>query len=526
MDVANLLKMVVDVAPERVAIGPARSGMTYAELLSRAEALAGGLSGLDVEHVALVDVNSELVPQLFYGASLAGLPFAPLNYRLDDDALRAALARLAPVVVVAGEDQRERCTGIDGVTVLTASQLPTGAVEQVGPGDISVLLFTSGTSGEPKAAVLRPAHLTSYVLSTVDLLSAGEDEALLVSVPPYHIAGISSLLTSVFAGRRILMSPSFAPAVWVELAYTEAVTHAMVVPTMLGRILDVLEAEGRTLPALRHLSYGGGRMPLPVVERALRLLPHVDLVNAYGLTETSSTIAMLGPQEHREAISSDDPAVRARLGSVGRPLPGVELQIRDEDGRVLPPGEPGEIYVRGGQVSGEYLTHTATDAEGWFPTRDRGWLDAEGYLFLDGRADDVIVRGGENLSPGEIEDVLLTHPAVTDAIVFGVPDLEWGEVPVAAVVLRAPATEEELRDFVRARLRSVKTRPVCWCAGSCPTPTPVSRCAACCAPNCRRACRSRRRRPDAPDTRCGRRRAAQDRARLPGQAHRPGGGLR
>ncbi|MBL3667956.1 acyl--CoA ligase [Streptomyces sp. M2CJ-2] len=457
MDASILLRMVADAAPERVALGSARSGLTYAELLSRAETLAGGLSGLGVDHVALVDVNSETVPQLFYGAALAGLPFVPLNYRLADDALHAALARTAPAVVVVGEEQRDRCVGIDGITVLTAPQLPTGAPGRSGPGEISALLFTSGTSGEPKAAVLRPAHLVSYVLSTVDLLSAGEDEALLVSVPPYHIAGISSMLTSVFAGRRLLMLPSFDPAAWVDLADKEAVTHAMVVPTMLGRILDVLEAEGRTLPALRHLSYGGGRMPMPVVERALRLLPHVDLVNAYGLTETSSTIAVLGPQDHRDALASPDPAVRARLGSVGRPLPSVELQIRDEEGRGLPPGEPGEIYVRGEQVSGEYLTHTATDGEGWFPTRDRGWLDAEGYLFLDGRADDVIVRGGENLSPGEIEDALLAHPAVADAIVFGTPDVEWGEVPVAAVVLRAPAVETDLRDFVRARLRSAKT---------------------------------------------------------------------
>ncbi len=484
MDASILLKMVAEVAPARVAVGPARSGLTYAGLLSRAEELAGGLSGLGVDHVALVDVNSALVPQLFYGAALAGLPFVPLNYRLSDDALRAALTRIAPAVVVVGEEQRARCTGIDGVTVLTASQLPTGTPGRAGPGDISALLFTSGTSGEPKAAVLRPAHLVSYVLSTVDLLSAGEDEALLVSVPPYHIAGISSLLTSVFSGRRILMLPSFDPAAWVDLAHTEAVTHAMVVPTMLGRILDVLEAEGRTLPALRHLSYGGGRMPLPVVERALRLLPHVDLVNAYGLTETSSTIAVLGPQDHRDALASPDPAVRARLGSVGRPLPSVELQIRDDDGRVLPPGEPGEIHVRGEQVSGEYLTHTATNGDGWFPTRDRGWLDAEGYLFLDGRADDVIVRGGENLSPGEIEDALLAHPAVADAIVFGAPDIEWGEVPMAAVVLRAPAEEAELRDFVRARLRSAKTPVRVLVRDALPHTDTGKPLRACCAPNC------------------------------------------
>src|SRR5204862_148536 len=135
----------------------------------------------------------------------------------------------------------------------------------------------------------------------------------------------------------------FSPQAWIDTVVGESITHAMVVPTMLGRILDVLESSGEKLPALRHLSYGGGRMPAPVVERALRMLPHVDLVNAYGLTETSSTISVLGPSDHRDAVVSDDPDVRGRLGSVGRPLPSVEVEIRDDAGTVLGSGRPGEI---------------------------------------------------------------------------------------------------------------------------------------------------------------------------------------
>jgi len=248
----------------------------------------------------------------------------------------------------------------------------------------------------------------------------------------------------------------------VDVVTAESVTHAMVVPTMLGRILDVCAARGERLLGLRHLSYGGGRMPLPTVEQALSLLPHVDLVNGYGLTETSSTITVLGPDDHRAAIASADPTVRSRLGSVGRPLPSVEIEIRDADGRAVEAGRVGEVFVRGAQVSGEYLSHTATDPDGWFPTRDRGRLDADGYLFLDGRADDVIVRGGENLAPGEIEDALLRHPAVAAAVVVGMPDDEWGEVPVAAIVPAAPVAdvatlEAELVAHVRSLLRSART---------------------------------------------------------------------
>jgi acyl-CoA synthetase (AMP-forming)/AMP-acid ligase II len=241
----------------------------------------------------------------------------------------------------------------------------------------------------------------------------------------------------------------FEPETWVRTVQQESVTHAMVVPTMLRRILDVVERDGGGLPSLRSLAYGGGPMPLAVVERALALLPGVDLVNAYGLTETSSTITVLGPEDHRAAFASEDPAVRARLGSVGRPLPGVEVQVRDD----------GEIWVRGEQVSGEYEGRPYDLADGWFATRDTGHVDDEGFLFVHGRADDVIVRGGENLSPGEIEAVLLEHPAVADAAVVGIPHEEWGEQVVAAVVLRVgdAVSEDDLRSHVRSRLRAART---------------------------------------------------------------------
>ncbi len=325
-----------------------------------------------------------------------------------------------------------------------------------------MLLFTSGTTGEPKAAVLRHSHLTSYVISTVEFMGSAEAEAALVCVPPYHIAGISAILTGIYGGRRLVYLPSFTPEEWVGAAAAEKISHAMVVPTMLGRILDVIEAHGQKLPDLQLLSYGGGRMPPVVIERALALLPHVDFVNAYGLTETSSTVAILGPEDHRVAMSSSDPAVRRRLGSVGRPLPSLELEIRDPEGRVLPPGQSGEVYVRGDQVAGEYLHKKAIQDDGWFATNDAGWLDEAGYLFVEGRLDDVIVRGGENISPGEIEDVLRAHPAVRDVAVFGLPDDQWGERVAAVVVTRDGSRDEGgLAAWVKAKLRSTRT-PETW----------------------------------------------------------------
>lgn len=466
MHTSLILDMAADGLGDRPAVTEPGGSITYAELRERSQRLASALTGEG--SVGLIDVNSSAVAELLFAAGLAGRPFLPFNYRLDDGHLAMLIARSAPMTVFVGADHRPRAEGIDGVDVVDASERHT--LEPAADGisafpdadGVAALLFTSGTTGEPKAAVLRHRNLAAYVLSTVEFASAGASEATLVSVPPYHIAGISVVLTSVYAGRRLVYLPAFDPATWVDTVEREAVTHAMVVPTMLDRIVDEMQRTGRSLPSLRHMSYGGGRMPVPVLERAMSVLPHVDFVNAYGLTETSSTIAVLTPDDHRIAIASSDPVVRQRLGSVGRPLPSVQVEVRDPIGEAVGSGERGEIWVRGEQVSGEYLGQRAISADGWFPTRDAGHLDADGYLYVEGRLDDVIVRGAENLSPGEIEDVLREHPAVDDVAVVGIPDDEWGEVPAAVVVLRegAACDAAELQQFVRGQLRSARTPAV------------------------------------------------------------------
>jgi acyl-CoA synthetase (AMP-forming)/AMP-acid ligase II len=361
-----------------------------------------------------------------------------------------------------GREGRQVVPTEDLLADVAAPGEPDDELPSVDPDDVAVLLFTSGTTGEPKAAVLRHRHLTAYIFESVEFLGAADDDCQLVSVPPYHVAGVSAVLSSLYSGRRVVYLPGFEPDEWVRAVRDQQVTQAMVVPTMLGRILDAMDAQGEDLGSLRHASYGGGRMPVELVERAMARLPAVSFVNAYGLTETSSTISVLTPDDHREAMASDDPAIRRRLGSVGRPLPSIELKVVDADGRSLPAGEVGEVHVRGEQVAGEYLGRSVLDDEGWFPTNDAGWLDDDGFLFLDGRLDDVIVRGAENLSPGEIEDVLLAHPDVDEAAVVGIPDDEWGEAVAAAVVLvpQGAASEDELKDWVRERLRSTRTPEV------------------------------------------------------------------
>jgi fatty-acyl-CoA synthase len=463
--------LLLDIAAEAVPDRAALVGMDFASLRARAQAVAAWLTESGADQAVFVGINGNAVPLLLFASGMAGMPFVPINYRLTDDELRRLVARTAPGIVIVDDDMAARIDGVDGVQITTRSAFEARFIgapvaETVdwpeSDTDIAVLLFTSGTTGDPKAAVLRHANLTSYVMSTVEFLGSNEDQAALVSVPPYHIAGISAILTSTYGGRRIVYLPVFTPEDWVALAAKECITHAMVVPTMLDRILDVMAKTGEPLPALRALSYGGGRMPEPTIARALKALPHVDFVNAYGLTETSSTVALLGAEDHRIAIASDDPKIRRRLGSVGQPLPSLELEIRGDDGGVLSPGQSGEIYVRGEQVSGEYLHKKAVADDGWFATNDGGWLDEDGYLFVEGRLDDVIVRGGENISPGEIEDVLRAVPEIDDVAVLGLPCAQWGEKVVAVLVCSAGVIDTEaLAIKVRAQLRSTKT-PEAW----------------------------------------------------------------
>jgi fatty-acyl-CoA synthase len=470
MHTSLLLQMTADTMPERVAVGSLDGGVTFGELAARAHAGAAFLLSKGGEVVVWVGLNGPALPAAIFASALMGKPFAPLNYRLSDADLRKLLARTAPSVAIVDDDMATRVQGVEGVTLVSRHDFDAACLDAQYRGaeipeadaDIAVLLFTSGTTGEPKAAVLRHRHLTSYVIASVEFMGAEETEAALVSVPPYHIAGISAVLTNLYAGRRIVYLPAFTPEDWVLTAAGEKITNAMVVPTMLGRIVDILEKAHEHLPHLNALSYGGGRMPQAVIERALAYLPHVDFVNAYGLTETSSTISVLGPDDHRAAISSEDSDVRRRLGSVGRPLESLELEIRGPAGEVLGPNASGEVYVRGEQVAGEYLHKKAIQDDGWFATNDSGWLDAEGYLFVEGRLDDVIVRGGENISPGEIEDVLRGHAAVVDVAVFGVHDDQWGERVAAVLVCSEPRPgPDELAAWVKSRLRSTKT-PEVW----------------------------------------------------------------
>jgi acyl-CoA synthetase (AMP-forming)/AMP-acid ligase II len=466
-----LLDMAADGFGPRVLAGRRSGGITAAQLAQRSHSGAALIRERAADALVYLDVNGPAFPVALFAAARAGVPLVPLNYRLGQRQLNALLAKHPKALGIAGPGALAHfeMAGIDAMTAdrwLEETRADRGEVSDALDGDedaVAVVIYTSGTTSEPKGVLLRHENLVSYVLGSVEFASAGEEEAALVSVPPYHIAAVANVITSLYAGRRTLVLEAFTPGQWLRVVREEEVTSAMLVPTMLARIIDC--DEDRSVPSLRALSYGGAPMPAALIERALREWTGVDFVNAYGLTETSSTVALLGPEDHRAALESSRPAVRARLSSVGRPLPGIAVEIRGPDGTVLGAGQAGRICVRGEQVSAEYAgLGRAVDARGFFDTRDDGYLDEEGYLFISGRSDDTIIRGAENIAPAEIEDVLLRHPAVLDAVVFGVPDQEWGQRIEAAVVPRPGTTIDaaELRDFTMRALRSSKTPDRFW----------------------------------------------------------------
>ncbi len=466
-----LLEMASSAFGDRVAFGSKDgSGITYQDLYEKAGKASQHFTEANADHVSFLGESNLALPISLFGSSWAGLPFVPLNYRLAGEEVQALADRITPTVTVTNKELSNILQDKEGVSLMTGKQLIDYTTEggvipepswNMDPDEIAILLFTSGTTGAPKAAVLRQTHLVSYILGSVEFMGAADNEASLVSVPPYHVAGIAAMCSSVYSGRRIVQLPTFDPEDWVNLVINEEITHAMVVPTMLARIVEYLDNDSSIkITSLRALSYGGGKMPRPVIERALTLLPDTNFVNAYGLTETSSTISVLGPEDHREAFRSPDESIRQRLSSAGKPLPNLEVSIRNDEGVEVSVGESGEIWVRGEQVSGEYLGQgkKLTD-DGWFPTNDGGSIDDGGYLFVEGRIDDIIIRGGENISPGEIEEVLLNHPNIRDAAAVGVPDEEWGEVIIAVVVSRDTESfsESVIKDFTKEHLRSSRT---------------------------------------------------------------------
>ncbi len=483
MNTVNFVTIAASIAPDQeiVVFGPRR--LTYGALSNLIARLSGvfkklGLKRHDV--IAVLDTNSDLYVASYYAAASAGLTFLPLNYRAKENELHYMLNTAEAKAVLVGDRYVDLILrlrpqlkakelvalgegrGMARLEELLRGARPEPAEVEVDDDDTSVLMYTSGTTALAKAVMLSYRDFTAYVTANIELADGTERGVALVCVPFYHIAGMTAMMSNIWTGRKMIIMAQFEAARWLELIERERITHAFVVPTMMKQILDEPSFARADLSSLTNLAYGGAPMALPVIRRAIGAFPpNVGFVNAYGQTETTSSLTVLGPDDHR--LTGDparDELKLRRLSSVGKPLPDVEVAVRAENGKVLERGELGEIVVRTPRTMKGYVggRDDAALEGGWRATGDLGWIDEDGYVFFGGRKDDIIIRAGENIAPAEIEAMLMSHPAVSEAAVVGEPSLEWGEIIKAFVVLHrgAAASAEDLKRWCGLRLASFK----------------------------------------------------------------------
>jgi acyl-CoA synthetase (AMP-forming)/AMP-acid ligase II len=487
VNTSNFLSIPAMMFPDQEILVFENERRTYGELWERTQRLAAALAGLGVrrgDRVAVLQTNSALYVEAYFAAAALGAVFIPLNYRAKLPELEHMLGAADTKVVFAGERYfdtvRSLLPKLPTIRTCVTMESPRDgyphaenllrdcthefAESEIDEEDTTILMYTSGTTSLPKGVMLTFNDFTAYVTANVELADGTPRGISLLCVPLYHIAGATNVMTNLFTGRKLVLLRQFDAGEWLRTVEQEQVTHAFVVPTMMKQLIDHPEFGKHDLSSLQNLSYGGAAMPLPVIRRAIESFPStVGFVNAFGQTETTSTLTVLGPEDHRlDGPPSQVEQRLKRLVSIGRPLPDVEVKVVDDDGSEMAPGGVGELCVRTPRVMKGYASKTGSSSpvlqDGWLPTRDMGWIDDAGYIFLAGRKDDMIIRGGENIAPAEVEAVLYSHPGIEEAAVIGVPDVEWGQRVCAVVVERSSAglTADQVVEFCRERLASFK----------------------------------------------------------------------
>jgi len=488
MNTTEFLMITSSIVPDRPAIAFEGKKYTYGELSERVNRLANALADLGVQKgdmVAILQVNCNEYVEAYNAVAKLGAIFIPLNFRAKSDELEYMITNCEAKVLFVGERYVDMVNSIrpqipqvkhficletkpEGMLnyeELLASASPEEVFAEIDDDDVTILMYTAGTTGRPKGVPLTHNSFSTYVLGNVTPVDIEIEETNLLTVPLYHVAGIQAVMAAIYGGRTLAMMRQFEVKDWMKTVQEEKANRAMLVPTMLKRVIDDPDFDNYNLSSLKVITYGAAPMPFEVIKKAIDVFPGVMFINAFGQTETASTITTLGPEDHVITGTDEEKAKKLRRlqSSIGRPMEDVEVKIVDEQGNEVPLGEVGEILARGPRVMSGYWkdaekTAKALTEDGWLRTSDKGYVDEEGYIYLAGRGDDMIIRAGENISPEEVEDILYAHPKIDEVAVIGVPDPEWGQEPKAVVVLKKgeTATPEEIMEFCRQRLSSFK----------------------------------------------------------------------
>ncbi len=478
IDIINRQKLL---QPDAVAVTYGDTTLTYRQLHERICRTAGALSGLGVERgnrVAILSRNCHQYIELYFGASLMGAVTTPLNYRLSPPELAYIINDAEATVLIVGEEYLATVGSIRGdlttVREIVCVEGPHGGAHayedllaaapaqvpaiDIDEEDLVYQMYTSGTTGRPKGAMITHRNLMTNVMQIlIDAPMAPGNRNLIVA-PLYHAAAAITSMCTLAAGATAVVKQDFIPDEVLASFSADELTHALFVPAMILFLLSMPGIAEVDFGRLQRITYGASPIPAEVLKKAIETF-QCEFFQAFGQTESVAVLTALGPGDH---VADGTPEQTRRLASCGRPVFGVDVRVVDEDDNEVPRGELGEIIARGPNVMKGYWKMPEATAEtlrgGWLHTGDLGTMDDSGYVFIMDRLKDMIVSGGENVYPREIEEVLFTHPAVADAAVIGVPSDKWGEAVKAVVVLKpdASAGADDLIDFCRDKLAGYK----------------------------------------------------------------------
>lgn len=441
--------------PDRIAFVDGDLETSFGELDRLTNRVANRLLSEDVQkgdRIAYLGKNMTEYFLLFWGAAKIGAVFVPVNWRLAPAEARYVVDDAEAVMVFATEafaDDVGSPALVRRTVVLRAgagnprdfeSWLAGATADDpfvgVDPHDVVLQLYTSGTTGHPKGAMLTGdslVHIRTAQPPGALWSSWSDEEVVLLSMPLFHIGGVGLALNGLVFGGRMFILQEFNAALFLRYIEEEGVTRLFIVPAALKQLLAEPGVRDVDFGRLRCISYGSSPIGLDLLRECLEVFG-CGFVQNYGLTETCGTVVALGPEDH---LAEGSP----KMLSAGRALEGVELAIADASGNLLGPGETGEILLRSRANMAGYwklpdVTRDTISAEGWLRTGDAGYVDAEGYLFIQDRIKDVVISGGENIYPAEIERALNEHPDIVESVVFGIPDEKWGEAVHAVLVWR------------------------------------------------------------------------------------------